>query len=236
MTQGKNVNMLKFKSSKILLDSETVAERLRGARQAKNIKLEDAVKKLNISYKYLRALERGEYDKLPTGVYGKNFLREYAFFLGFNQEEYNELANDFAEEKNISQPLKKRELFSKRRVKKQYFLAVPKVFKSVVVVVAAAVCVIYLGFKVEKVISPPQLFIYSPVENFATEENFVEVAGKTEQESMVVINGEQVLSNQAGEFAKMVHLKNGINTIIIISSKKYGRDNTVIRQVVMNNK
>ena len=87
--------MLKFKSNKILLDSETVAERLRGARQAKNIKLEEAAKKLNISYKYLRALERGEYDKLPAGVYGKNFLREYAFFFGFSHVEYNYLANYF---------------------------------------------------------------------------------------------------------------------------------------------
>ena len=87
----------------------------------------------------------------------------------------------------------------------------------------------------EKVISPPELLVYSPVENFVAEENFVEVVGKTEPESMVVINGEQILSNQVGEFAKVVHLKTGINTIIIISSKKYGRDSVVIRQVVVGN-
>ncbi|MBU4375759.1 helix-turn-helix domain-containing protein, partial [Patescibacteria group bacterium] len=197
--------------------------------------LEDAAKKLNISYKYLRALETGEYDKLPEGVYGKNFLREYAFFLGFSRTEYNELANDFSEEKNIIRPFKKRELFSKQRVKKRYFLAVPKIFKSAAVVFISAVCFIYLGFKVDKAISPPQLFVYSPAENLATTERFIEVAGKTEPESSVAINGEQILSNQAGEFAKQVDLKNGINTIIIISSKKYGRDNTIIRQVMVAN-
>ena len=71
-----------FKSNKIYLDSETVSEQLRSSRQAKKLKLSFIAKKLNINEKYLAALEKGEYKELPHGVYGKNFLREYALFLG----------------------------------------------------------------------------------------------------------------------------------------------------------
>ena len=225
--------MLKFKSSKILLDSETVAERLRGARQQKKIKLEDAAKKLNISYKYLRALETGEYDKLPEGVYGKNFLREYAFFLGFSQQEYDELAQDFAAEKSIGHSPERKELFSKQRVKRRYFFETPKFLKSLVIVFIIFVCFVYLGFKLNKAISQPLLIVYSPMENFITEKHFVEVSGKTESESRITINGEQVLSNTTGEFSKTVNLKNGINTIVIISQKKYGRDKIITRQIMV---
>ncbi|MFH0923236.1 MAG: helix-turn-helix domain-containing protein [Candidatus Falkowbacteria bacterium] len=225
--------MLKFKSSKILLDGETVAEQLRGARQAKKIKLEDAAKKLNISYKYLRALEQGEYDKLPAGVYGKNFLREYAFFLGFSQQEYDELAQDFAAEKSIGHSPERKELFSKQRVKRRYFFETPKFLKSLVIVFIIFVCFVYLGFKLNKAISQPLLIVYSPMENFITEKHFVEVSGKTESESRITINGEQVLSNTTGEFSKTVNLKNGINTIVIISQKKYGRDKIITRQIMV---
>ena len=225
--------MLKFKSSKILLDGETVAEQLRGARQAKKIKLEDAAKKLNISYKYLRALEQGEYDKLPAGVYGKNFLREYAFFLGFSQQEYDELAQDFAAEKSIGHSPERKELFSKQRVKRRYFFETPKFLKSLVIVFIIFICFVYLGFKLNKAISQPLLIVYSPMENFITEKHFVEVSGKTESESRITINGEQVLSNTTGEFSKTVNLKNGINTIVIISQKKYGRDKIITRQIMV---
>ena len=37
-----------FKSNKIYLDSETVAEQLRSARQTKNLKLEAVAKKINV--------------------------------------------------------------------------------------------------------------------------------------------------------------------------------------------
>ncbi|MFH1582819.1 MAG: helix-turn-helix transcriptional regulator, partial [Candidatus Falkowbacteria bacterium] len=103
-----------FKSNKIYLDSELVSEQLRSARQAKKIKLSLIAKKLNINEKYLEALEKGEYEKLPHGVYGKNFLREYALFLGLD---YKKLAADYETEINIVEPKRQKELFSKQVIK-----------------------------------------------------------------------------------------------------------------------
>jgi len=222
--------MTPFKSNKIFLDSNTVAEQLRSTRQAKKLKLKNVAKKLNINYKYLRALEKGDYNKLPTGIYGKNFLREYAIFLGLDYNKLNKIA---AAEKNITEPTNQQELFSKQVVKNRYFLAIPKIVKGFIIAIVVIICFIYLGFKLNKIISPPDLFINSPVENLITKKHSLAITGKTEPEVQIVINGELVLSDKTGEFAKEVSLKQGINIITITACKKYGRNNTVVRQVLV---
>jgi len=219
-----------FKSNKISLGAESVAEQLFKARQEKKIKLKDAAKKLNISCKYLKVLEKGEYNKLPTGVYGKNFLREYAVFLGLDS---SELIKIFEQEINFQQNPTQQELFSKQRVKKREFLAVPKIVKGIIIVIITIIFFIYLGFSLKKIISPPILLIYSPIENVITKEKSISVIGQTDSEASVVINGERVLININGEFFKIVNLKNGINKITITARKKYSRDNTVVRQVLV---
>lgn len=222
--------MTPFKSNKIILNSENISEQLRAARKAKNLKLGDIAKKLNISRKYLEALEKGEYGKLPPGVYGKNFLREYAVFLGLD---YGELAKIFTAENQIKQHGGRQELFSKQVVKGRNFMAAPKIIKSAAVIAAASVCFIYFGYRLEKIVSPPNLSIYKPTENFITEKNSLQVIGKTEKEAQIIINGELILSNTAGDFNETINLKNGINIITITASNKYGRDNTIVKQVLV---
>lgn len=222
--------MTNFKSNNISLGNESVAEQLSKVRQEKKLKLKEIAKKLNINYKYLKALEKGEYNKLPTGVYGKNFLREYALFLGLDS---NELVEIFKQEINIQQNPEQQQLFSKQRVKKREFLAVPKIIKSIVIVIITVVFFIYLGISLKKIISPPNLLIYSPLEDVTTEKKSISVIGQTDPEAQIVINGEQILSNINGEFSKTINLKNGINIITITACKKYGRDNTIVRQVLV---
>ncbi|PIT95472.1 hypothetical protein CO116_01450 [Candidatus Falkowbacteria bacterium CG_4_9_14_3_um_filter_38_19] len=222
--------MNSFVSNKLFLDNETVAEQLRRARQDKKIKLKQVAKKLNINEKYLASLEKGEYDKLPRGVYGKNFLREYANWLGLD---YQELAKAYNGELNIYQPQGAKELFAKQVVKKQYLWAIPKITRNILIIAIVAICFVYLGWRFNKIISPPDLLIYSPVENLITVQSTVEVLGKTEAEAQIIINNEIVLSDTSGNFSKTVSLKDGLNNISITASKKYGRSKTITRQILV---
>ena len=222
--------MVLFKSNKIYLDSELVSEQLRSSRQTKKLKLAQIAKKLNINEKYLAALEKGEYDKLPHGVYGKNFLREYALFLGLD---YKKLAADYETEINIIEPKRNKELFSKQVIKKRYLLAMPKILKNILIFLTICVCFIYLGYRINKIISPPVLIIDNPVADLTTDQNSLEVTGRTEAEASLIINGQAVLTNKNGSFSQSISLKNGINIITITANKKHGRNNTVIRQVLV---
>jgi len=219
-----------FKSNKIYLDSETVSEQLRSARQAKKLKLSLIAKKLNINEKYLEALEKGEYDKLPSGVYGKNFLREYALFLGLD---YNQLAADFETEINILEPKRQKELFSKQVIKKRYFLAMPKILKNILIFLTVCVCFVYLGYRINKIVSPPILIVDSPAANLTTDQNSLRIAGHTEAEANLIINGQTVLTDKNGDFSQIISLKNGINIITITANKQHSRSQTVIRQVLV---
>jgi cytoskeletal protein RodZ len=207
-----------------------VSEQLRSARQAKKLKLSQIAKKLNINEKYLTALEKGEYDQLPHGVYGKNFLREYALFLGLD---YKKLAEDYETETNIIEPKRQKELFSKQVVKKRYLLAMPKILKNVLIFLIICVCFIYLGYRVNKIISPPLLIINSPAADLITGQTSLQITGQTEAEASLTINGQTVLTDKNGGFSQTISLKNGINIITITANKKQGRGSTVIRQVLV---
>jgi transcriptional regulator with XRE-family HTH domain len=59
---------------------------LREARETKGLTLEEAQEETRINRKYLAALENSEYDKLPTPVHVRGFLRNYAHFLGLDAQ------------------------------------------------------------------------------------------------------------------------------------------------------
>ncbi len=222
--------MTSFISNKIYLDSETVAEQLRSARQAKKLKLDLVAKKLKIKEKYLEALEKGEYAKLPRGVYGKNFLREYALFLGLN---YKKLAAEFETEVNVMEPKKQPEIFSKQIIKARHLWAMPKIFKNILIILIISVCFIYLGYRLNKIISPPFLAVDSPATNLVTSQNALLVSGKTEAEANLIINGQTVLTDKTGNFSQIISLKSGVNIITITANKKYSRFSSITRQVLL---
>ncbi|PKM87233.1 hypothetical protein CVU83_03220, partial [Candidatus Falkowbacteria bacterium HGW-Falkowbacteria-2] len=66
---------------KSLATEERAGEKLRRAREDKKATLEDAAQILRIRVEYLAALENEEYDRLPSGLYGRQFLKEYSQLL-----------------------------------------------------------------------------------------------------------------------------------------------------------
>lgn len=63
---------------------EEIGRRLRAAREAKGITLEQAEEDTKIRRKYLQALEAGREVDIPGEVYLKGFLRSYGNYLGLN--------------------------------------------------------------------------------------------------------------------------------------------------------
>jgi len=231
--------MKSFKPSKILSVYDIIAEQLRNARQEKDVKLKDVAKKINIKYEYLKALETGELEKLPPGVYRKNFLKEYAIFLGLDSQK---ILKDFVGDETIAQDDKKLVrrksggFFSKQIIKSHNFLIVPKIVKSIVVVIIILICFLYLGFYLKNIFSSPQLKIIEPQNNLTINHNFIDVIGEVETEVEVTINGELIPLDQGdGDnlFTKRINLKIGINTIVITAKKKYGRNTTITRQILV---
>ncbi|MDP3899726.1 MAG: helix-turn-helix domain-containing protein [bacterium] len=211
---------------------QSIGEVLTQARNERNINLEKAARALKINADYLRALENNEFDKLPQGVYGRNFLREYCFLLKLNSQKMLDIY-DFEEKK---QPVarEERDAFRRQRVKKYEFLSLPKLIRNSLVIVVGLLFVGYLGLRVQAMVAPPELLIFFPPVNYSTDENSLEIKGLSEPDTIISVNGTEMLSNESGEFSYVVHLQQGVNIIKINSKKRYSQEAEIMRQVLVN--
>lgn len=195
--------------------------KLKECREEKELRLEDIYQTCNIPVKYLQALEEERWSDLPGEIYLKNFLEKYCSVLGLNFKlcfkQYNK------------QIVLKEKHFQKKKPKQNFsslldFLN-PKRFKVIMIIIILIIFLGYLYFKINNYISPPDLIINYPPENFETMENIVTISGQTEIEAMVFVNSESVSVEEDGQFHTDLKLKYGLNRFYLTSQRKYGRHN-----------
>src|SRR5690242_7322288 len=65
----------------------SIGECLRRERLRRNLRLEQISGELKISARMLAAIEAEEFGKLPGGVFTKSFVRQYAQYLGLDEDD-----------------------------------------------------------------------------------------------------------------------------------------------------
>ncbi len=56
-------------------------------REVRGISLEDISEYTKIGVRMLKAIELERFDQLPGGIYNKSYVRQYASYLGLNEEQ-----------------------------------------------------------------------------------------------------------------------------------------------------
>jgi len=64
---------------------ERFCDELRGERERRKVSIERISEETKVSSRHLHALEAGEYDQLPGGVFRKGILRSYLGALGLDE-------------------------------------------------------------------------------------------------------------------------------------------------------
>jgi cytoskeleton protein RodZ len=64
----------------------TPGEKLRAAREARNLSIAQVVKVIRIRSYYIEAMEADDFSSIPSAVQARGFLRSYAEFLGLDME------------------------------------------------------------------------------------------------------------------------------------------------------
>jgi cytoskeletal protein RodZ len=218
--------MVSFTPKKLPLE-ETAGEKLRQARLFKGLKIDDIAKRTGIRAEYLVALEEERFDRLPTGLYGKNFLKEYAVFLGLKLPDILKRLEEGRPHNDTEDP------FSQKIVKKNKFIIFPKIIRNSLIIIAVLICFLYLIFYFKKIILPPDLTVSQPAKNLLIRSTAITVIGQTESEAEVRINSAIVLNNHGGYFSQEVNLKKGLNSLVISAKKKYSREQVVVRQILV---
>ena len=61
-------------------------ENLRREREMRGVSLEEISSATKISIRFLEAIEREDFSKLPGGIFSRSFIRSYARYLGLDEE------------------------------------------------------------------------------------------------------------------------------------------------------
>lgn len=78
-----------------------IGDKLKSAREAKGLSIEDIEKATKIQSRYLTAIEKNEFDKLPGDFYVRAFIRQYAQVVGLDGKE---LLSDYHEDVPEAKP------------------------------------------------------------------------------------------------------------------------------------
>jgi cytoskeleton protein RodZ len=98
---------------------ESVGEFFRQVRETKGLTLEEVASKTRIRSDFVKALEDGNFAKLPDQVFARGFVRSYARSLGLDEEDainrFAESAGSFYEKQGERERLRQRQVEEDRR-------------------------------------------------------------------------------------------------------------------------
>ncbi len=195
--------------------------RLKQIRERSGISIKKCSQASGIALTHIHALENCEYDKLPAGSARKTIVKEYARTCGIDEIELEDVMYQI-EHKHEAPKIRK----------KQRSFSIPNVMRTLLATGAVLSLALYLGMEVHAMIGPPALTITDPAENFETSHSAITIAGSTEPESTVTLNGLKTNLDKQGHFEETIHLKRGLNEIIIEATSKRGGKANATRSVL----
>lgn len=205
---------------------EAPGKKIKLSREQKKISLEEAASHLRIRKEYLEALEKDQYEDLPSGLYGKQFLKKYCRLLKLSYKEIL-AASPLRDDNDEIDP------FSKKIPRASHFFVFPKLIRNILLICLFLVFVIYFLFYIRKLSSQPTLIIESPPANLLTTEYSIDVKGLSDPETEIIINGSAIISSQDGSFSKNIQLKSGLNTLNISAKRQHGKVINLQRQILV---
>jgi len=203
---------------------------IRAERLSRQLSLEQVALETAITFKYLKALEEGNYNLLPGEVYVKQFIKKLSDFFKLNQQFLIKIYQE--EKQNQDLLIKVASSIPKNYLRKNFFD--PKMINRIVIGCLIIIFIGYIAWEVKNIFTPPVLTIAAPVNQSVTTESSITIKGQTEPETTVLINNQEILTQSDGSFSQSVDLTIGLNVFKISASKKRSQaatmDISILRQ------
>lgn len=206
---------------------QTVAKILKKAREEKGLTFAQIRETLKIHPRFLQALEESDYRVFSSPVHLKGFLKNYAEYLGldvpsilaFWRREYDE---------------------AQARRKESFLTPLPRSLNITpglilggFTTLAVVGFFLYLLLAYRSVAEAPQLNLESPAKDLKIIGTTLKIAGQTDPEAMLTLNGQRLLLDERGHFAETIRLSPGANRLNFSVTSKLGRERKVSRTVVV---
>ena len=207
-----------------------LGQRLHDERRRRNLSLEEVAAAIKIRAEFLSAIEKGDYQRLPSPAYASGFVTNYASYLGFPKRETLALfRREFDEQKAyrvLPKGMVEREQFKHRTFRLQR--------TTISIIVILIFLVGYLAVQYRSVFFGPPLSIDAPSAGSTVRQD-IEVKGSTDPTAVVAVNGDIVSVDENGNFVKNITLLPGKSDIQIIAKNRDGKTTKVDRIVTVKN-
>ncbi len=204
-------------------------QRLYEERKRRGLSLEKVSSATKIRKEFLEAIEKGEYDKLPSPSYAQGFVRSYTRFLNLSEKEILPLfRREFAGEKDYK--VLPEGLSGKPDIPLYKFKIKQIFILSILVFVLLSG---YILFQYRYAFISPPLFIEEPKEMEILDTSIVRVSGKTDPQATVSVEDIPVSLDGNGNFKKEIIVFPGKKTIVVKAVNRFGKETTLERHVVI---
>jgi cytoskeletal protein RodZ len=195
---------------------------LRAAREAKGWDLARAERETRIRARYLAALEQGDYRDLPSPVYTRGFVRNYAQYVGLDPERaIDAYRREAFPEDPARKPVVQPQPIAARR---GGTLILTRGRVAAVALLALVLALVgYMAYQFITFAGTPALTITAPATDVAAYPATVYVIrGETEPNAEITVDGLRttpaVTASASGSFSVRVELVPGSNVITLVAT------------------
>lgn len=212
------------------VESLTLGEKLTKFRSEARLTIGDLAKATKIQGKYIEALERGQYEKLPADVYVRGYLRSYARALNMDE---SMLVRLYDQERNITSNIRpeipKKNIFASP-ASRTYTLSPRSLVLGVIAIIVLSVAT-YLWFQFRQFTTDPLLSISEPNPNTVIEGSSVTLKGKTDRGTQITINNKASFVSPEGNFEEHLTLQNGTNQVTVRAVNRFDKERVEVLQI-----
>ncbi len=199
-----------------------LGQRLHDKRIQKGLSLEDVTKAIKIRPAFLRAIEHGEYHKLPESAYAQGFITNYADYLGLSKRETLALfRREFDDTKTFS--VMPARFANPADVSFSKF----KIQQTTIIAICAFIAFFsYLGFSYKDAFMNPSISV-SNLDSNMIKSGKITIKGKANPYDTVTVNKQPTYIDSNGTFSKTISVYEKNLPITIKAVNRFGRVTTI---------
>lgn len=208
-------------------------ERLRRYREQAGMSVEGVARESKIALRYVRALEEGDWKAFSARVYAQGSVRRVAHVL--KDVDADALIAACGREWDLALGGSGDIDYTIPRAvgRSRRFMLTPRRLGATAAAGAAILLIAFLSIRLVAFTAAPGLAIYSPADESGFASSTVEVAGRTEKESSLTVNGRELTLDERGSFDEKIELPQGVNKLHFISRNRFGKTQTAVRNILV---
>lgn len=221
-------------------DGVSLGERLRAYREQAGVSAESAAREMKIPARSLRALEEGDWHAFSAKVYATGVARRVAKV--FAPVDADAIAAAVGREWDIAcgasisgrgRVGEKARTYSVPRpvAVPRRLVMTPRRLGMGMAAGGGMALAAFLAVRLTAFVASPGLVVKSPADRSGFATPMVDVAGKTEKESSLTVNGREITLDEQGNFSERIELPSGANELHFISRNRFGKAQTVVRNI-----